>query len=570
MSWAAQSNRLHAMLWYYIDHGAVSNYRKLLTSLSEVTLLWLIHDALTTQTLEEILWVDAITPTMLPQAVINLLYQEASAELVTQLLDQDIPGSLYVYTKNPAFNNWTGRRFQQTLSLAEVTQLLTSPTNAAPITELREFFPLPQDGTLSDAEISALLATGTASILVLLQTELIPIPHFLAAFEALPNETARLDYLAMLLPNITQFLSYPEILTAWTYYLQFFVLYPPILHMLQQHSADPTVRFIRHNSLGLHLSFFGTFDIVLHHSNLYVHSQVQHATALFTLRVRTIQSPEITTAATVIPDVYAIPSELIAMLRVTHRLPVATLSDAYLADYAAEDFPEELMLDLELDSEVTPAADWKSCYQDILSRFTPDMINTIRFYTHQGDRIMHAYLRGTALETRLETVRVQHDVLQNIAWLNTVIWEASHQAQLCADLQPLVLYRGFMHQGGPYSPGSIIKNQSNKFVSFTSDINVAYDFGAILYRLEIAPTDRYRIVLPISDLQIHEAYLSKNFGEEEFLLPLGTEFIISDNISLYRERLVIPLKIYRQSEVDVQHMLDPEPDLESGTLFHAA
>ena len=139
-------------------------------------------------------------------------------------------------------------------------------------------------------------------------------------------------------------------------------------------------------------------------------------------------------------------------------------------------------------------------------------------------------------------------------------------------MQPLKLYRGFTFDGGPVSVGSLINNQRNKFVSFTSNLEVAQNFASqgCIYILTVAPEDRLRTLLPIEDLSHGEdfTYISESATEHEWILPLGTVFIVSGPVTYYASIPMLPIKIHSQTYItDLQSLLQRPEDKETYRIF---
>jgi hypothetical protein len=122
----------------------------------------------------------------------------------------------------------------------------------------------------------------------------------------------------------------------------------------------------------------------------------------------------------------------------------------------------------------------------------------------------------------------------------------------CLLQRKFYLFRGENKSNIPISKGSIINALKNQFISFSFRFKNAVGFSnGLVHMLEV---DIERdMVLPIGSIKFLGENLSYLPRENEFLLPLNTSFIVSNNIFTYKDvnkYSILPIKIHTQNKVD--------------------
>lgn len=209
---------------------------------------------------------------------------------------------------------------------------------------------------------------------------------------------------------------------------------------------------------------------------------------------------------------------------------------------------------------------WKSCLQKFMIENKKLGTEILTYYTHIGDRCIHNILRGREELNTIEYCKKDNQEIHDcIVHLNRFIWNANESSLTCDEriknIDSIILYRGTKLGNIPLKRGSIINNQRNQFVSFTSKFSVAKSFGDIIFELTLTKND---VILPIEDIKIEGTFISKYAKEMEWLFPINTSFILTGDAYTNTEYIdeyepdeedthtyiIIPIKVYRQEKTE--------------------
>jgi hypothetical protein len=211
----------------------------------------------------------------------------------------------------------------------------------------------------------------------------------------------------------------------------------------------------------------------------------------------------------------------------------------------------------------------------------------INYYTsNYGFKIMHKIIRGEDISSLLKRqssitlyknnefyVETMLERIKMIKCLNNFIYDTHKQfiklerVPPCLLERKIILFRGENKLDIPISVGSIINTLKNQFISFSSNFNTVLTFTKrIVHMLEI---DVERdVVLPIGSIKFIyndiKLPLTEISGEDEFLLPLGTNLIVSDKPFLYKTTestflTILPVKIHSQNKPNYKKLTGIKP-----------
>lgn len=204
---------------------------------------------------------------------------------------------------------------------------------------------------------------------------------------------------------------------------------------------------------------------------------------------------------------------------------------------------------------------WIKCYDKYLKQLDSNktFLDSLRFYTHTGDVVMHSLLRNNFVE-EYSTIP-KDEVIFRINNLNFNIYLSKEfTLKYCNEFNvlsaPIILYRGFSGNVAP-TKNSIINMFKNQFVSFSSDIEIALSFGNIIFQLELDMEDIQKFsFIPIHELKSYDdEYISKYNLEKEWLFPLDTTFKVIDDMKLVENPdddqfyVLIKIKIHTQKYI---------------------
>jgi hypothetical protein len=159
----------------------------------------------------------------------------------------------------------------------------------------------------------------------------------------------------------------------------------------------------------------------------------------------------------------------------------------------------------------------------------------IRYYTDEGYIYINKYIKWNVIESGSE---LEESLFYSYSLvLNNFIYEYTPLIYENLDKEYIIsnnrdfpntsivrVYRGAkLEDRASYLKGSILRYNSNSFLSFSADLDTAYNFSkGVIYVLEL---DLFtNIYIPLSD------EITSIQDESEFLLPLGSEFLIKDTI----------------------------------------
>lgn len=199
---------------------------------------------------------------------------------------------------------------------------------------------------------------------------------------------------------------------------------------------------------------------------------------------------------------------------------------------------------------------YKMCSYQYLNKHKNELYELLNFYTHIGDRCIHNILRNIDfLNTKEYCKYDNHEIINKIIKLNNYMYDYKlyyydYFKKSCDYFakNTRYVYRGTQIKNLPLYKDSEINSLRNQFVSFTTDNNIAETFGSIILRLELSDTD---ICLPIEDIKLEteDIFFSHYPKEKEWLCPLNTTFVVSENAFLYDIFIIIPIKIKTQTNI---------------------
>lgn len=201
---------------------------------------------------------------------------------------------------------------------------------------------------------------------------------------------------------------------------------------------------------------------------------------------------------------------------------------------------------------------WKSCSNEFILNNQELNVEILKYYTYIGDRCIHNILRNQSNLNNTTYCKYSNEIITNyISTLNNFIWKANEEKFMCdpeiAKIDHIVLYRGTELKNMPMTKDSIINSHKNQFISFSSNLDVAMEFGNIILQLFV---DKWSVVLPLEDISIASESISKFPREGEWICPTGTSFRVIDNAYIhsvgYSNYIIIPIEIKSQDKLGVK------------------
>jgi hypothetical protein len=184
----------------------------------------------------------------------------------------------------------------------------------------------------------------------------------------------------------------------------------------------------------------------------------------------------------------------------------------------------------------------------------------LNYYTGEGFKKLHNFIKGGE---QLEYINFKstnipvRDISQNtqiVKCLNNFFYQVhqkfleNNRVEPCILPSKLYLFRG--HNGElPLTKDSIINSLKNQYVSFSSSYFIALAFAKKAFIILELDTTK-DIIAPLGNIKFYSQYISSNAGENEFLLPLNTTFILTNDAEISRDHLVIQVKIHAQTTPD--------------------
>lgn len=192
---------------------------------------------------------------------------------------------------------------------------------------------------------------------------------------------------------------------------------------------------------------------------------------------------------------------------------------------------------------------WKQFMKEYINEISEDDNFTRTITSYTSNSLMFLILRTYFDENIYKVSKLK--VLNDINILNYGIYNSCNfiSKKYNSFYDNIVLYRGITNARElPLTKNSIINFYKNQFISFTSNYDVAQLFGRIIFKLIIENND---CILPIEDIvDKRNNIISSHAKEFEWLLPLNTSFIVSDDIIPLNYNIIIPIKIYKQEYIE--------------------
>jgi len=181
-------------------------------------------------------------------------------------------------------------------------------------------------------------------------------------------------------------------------------------------------------------------------------------------------------------------------------------------------------------------------YKKYLDKYKVEFKKFLEFYTFHGDVCIHNILRDRFWLNDVEYCKgyTNSEIINIIKRINYCMWDANKSLDKNTRnrKENLIFYRGVNLMNTKFNKGEIIDNYQTQFQSFSRDIEIANSFGTIILVLTLKESD---IIFPIEEIS--------NYPQElEWLLPLYTTFIITDDPKVFGEKLIVNIEIYSQNK----------------------